>query len=205
MRSYKQIRAEIAKLEREAEAARKAEAASMIDKLKKLIALYGLTAEDVGLDAGARTERRSRPAADAAVRKASAKKSERPATGAASRRTRTSRSAAANGPRGPAPADAPAQADATDTRSDAAQDEASEAASPASKAKPRRARGAQAGAKQAPARKRPAPRKPARKSEQRAESSAPQENGNALPEASAEDSQAPASAGGDTANEASAA
>ena len=49
MKAYKQIRADIAKLEREAEAARKAESAGVVAKIRKLAAEYGLTAADIGL------------------------------------------------------------------------------------------------------------------------------------------------------------
>ena len=51
MRSYQQIRNEIARLEREARAARQAESAAVVAKLRKLIVTYGLTADDIGLDA----------------------------------------------------------------------------------------------------------------------------------------------------------
>ena len=49
MRSYKQIRADIARLEREAEAARKKESGAVAARVRKLIEAHGLTAEDLGL------------------------------------------------------------------------------------------------------------------------------------------------------------
>lgn len=48
MATYKQLQDQIARLQREAETARQAETATVVDKLKKQIALYGLTAADVG-------------------------------------------------------------------------------------------------------------------------------------------------------------
>lgn len=56
-RSLEQINAEIARLQKEAEAVRAAEVADVIAKIKSAIAHYGLTAQDLGL-AG----RRGRPA-----------------------------------------------------------------------------------------------------------------------------------------------
>ena len=76
MKSYKQIRADIAKLEREAEAARKAESASVVAKIRTLAAQYGLTAADIGLD-GVRQEAGSgspgRPSTKAASKKSARK------------------------------------------------------------------------------------------------------------------------------------
>ena len=48
MKSYSDIKAEIAKLEKQAEAARKAEVAGVVGKIKTAIAAYGLTATDLG-------------------------------------------------------------------------------------------------------------------------------------------------------------
>jgi DNA-binding protein H-NS len=52
MKSYSAIKAEIAKLEKQAEAARKAEVAGVVGKIQKAIAAYGLTATDLGFGAG---------------------------------------------------------------------------------------------------------------------------------------------------------
>ena len=60
MRSYKQIRADIAKLEREAEAARRKESSAVAARVRKLVEAHGLTAEDIGLGA-------ARPASRAAT------------------------------------------------------------------------------------------------------------------------------------------
>ena len=81
LRSYKQIRAEIGKLEREADAARQAESAAVVTKLKKLIAQYGLTAADIGLDAFAASGQRAKPAAKRASAKRAARKATRPGAG----------------------------------------------------------------------------------------------------------------------------
>ena len=81
LRSYKQIRAEIAKLEREADAARQAESAAAVTKLKKLIAQYGLTAADIGLEASGASGQRAKPAAKRASAKRAAKKATRPGAG----------------------------------------------------------------------------------------------------------------------------
>ena len=48
MKSYSDIKAEIAKLERQAEAALKTEVAGVVEKIKTAIAAYGLTATDLG-------------------------------------------------------------------------------------------------------------------------------------------------------------
>jgi DNA-binding protein H-NS len=52
MKSYSAIKAEIAKLEKQAEAARKTEIAGVVGKIKTAIAAYGLTATDLGFGAG---------------------------------------------------------------------------------------------------------------------------------------------------------
>src|SRR6266478_212275 len=52
MKSYSAIKAEIAKLEKQAEAARKAEVASVVGRIKKAIVAYGLTATDLGFGGG---------------------------------------------------------------------------------------------------------------------------------------------------------
>jgi len=57
--TYKQLQDQIARLQREAETTKQAEIATVVDRLKKQIALYGLTAADVGFgDAPAAIGRR---------------------------------------------------------------------------------------------------------------------------------------------------
>ena len=63
MKSYKAIRAQIAKLEQQAESMRRNEVKGVIAQVKKTIAEYGLTAAELGLDG-------SRPAGKRAARKA---------------------------------------------------------------------------------------------------------------------------------------
>jgi DNA-binding protein H-NS len=53
MKTYSAIRAEIARLEKRAEARRKSEVAGVIGRIKKAIAAYGLTAADLGFGRGA--------------------------------------------------------------------------------------------------------------------------------------------------------
>ena len=53
MKTYSAIQAEIAKLEKQAEAQRKTEVASVIAKIKEAIAAYALTAADLGFGRGA--------------------------------------------------------------------------------------------------------------------------------------------------------
>jgi DNA-binding protein H-NS len=48
MKSYSDIKAQIAKLERQAEKARKTEIAGVVGRIKQAIAAYGLTARDLG-------------------------------------------------------------------------------------------------------------------------------------------------------------
>ena len=90
MKAYKQIRADIARLEREAEAARKAESAGVVTKIRKLAAEYGLTAADIGLDGDRQQEnssdfgrRSAKTAPKKAARKAAAKKASRSGAGVA--------------------------------------------------------------------------------------------------------------------------
>ncbi len=52
MKTYQSVRAQIAKLEREAEALRRQELKSVIAQVREVIAQYGLTAADLGLGAG---------------------------------------------------------------------------------------------------------------------------------------------------------
>jgi DNA-binding protein H-NS len=53
MKTYSDIKAEIAKLEKQAEALRKTEVAGVVTKIKAAIAAYALTAADLGLGRGA--------------------------------------------------------------------------------------------------------------------------------------------------------
>lgn len=53
MKTYSVIKAEIAKLEKQAEAARKAEVAGVVAKIKTAIAAYDLTADDLGFSRSA--------------------------------------------------------------------------------------------------------------------------------------------------------
>lgn len=52
MKTYSSLQAEIAKLEKEAQALRKAELTKVIAGIKKAVATYGLTATDLGLNGG---------------------------------------------------------------------------------------------------------------------------------------------------------
>jgi len=52
MKTYSAIKAEIAKLEKQAEALRKAEVAGVVAKIKTAIEAYGLTAADLGFGSG---------------------------------------------------------------------------------------------------------------------------------------------------------
>ncbi len=52
MKTYQSVRAQIAKLEREAETLRRQELKSVIAQVREVIAQYGLTAADLGLGAG---------------------------------------------------------------------------------------------------------------------------------------------------------
>ena len=61
LRSYKQIRADIAALEREAAAVRKSESAAIVAKIRKLAEQYDLTAADIGLDASPQAQGAGRP------------------------------------------------------------------------------------------------------------------------------------------------
>jgi DNA-binding protein H-NS len=71
MKTYSQIRAEIAKLEERAEAARKAEVAGVVGRIKQAIAFYGLSASDLGFVNGkipnetGRSRAKDRPAVGA--------------------------------------------------------------------------------------------------------------------------------------------
>ena len=52
MKTYAAIKAEIAKLEKAADAARKTEVAGVVGRIKEAIAAYSLTAQDLGLGLG---------------------------------------------------------------------------------------------------------------------------------------------------------
>ena len=76
MSSYTQLQAQIEKLQKEAEAARKREIAETIANIKHAIKTFGLTAEDLGLTsliggkaAGKRGRKAGRPASAKAGRK----------------------------------------------------------------------------------------------------------------------------------------
>ena len=49
MKTYASIKAEIAKLEKQAESAKRAEVAGVVARIKEAIAAYALTAHDLGL------------------------------------------------------------------------------------------------------------------------------------------------------------
>ena len=87
MNSYKQIQAQIARLQRDADEARKTEIATVVEKLKKSIALYGLTAADIGLDDAGRSSTRKgavgKAAGKPAGRKTASAKTGRPGAGVA--------------------------------------------------------------------------------------------------------------------------
>ena len=73
MRSYKQIRADIAALEREAAAVRKSESAAIVAKIRKLAEQYDLTAADIGLDAAPQAQGAGRPSAKPAAKSTAGK------------------------------------------------------------------------------------------------------------------------------------
>lgn len=53
-KTYKELKQQIAELERQAEAARQAELAEVVAEIRQKIADYGLTAADLGLDSATR-------------------------------------------------------------------------------------------------------------------------------------------------------
>lgn len=65
MKTYADIKSEIARLEKQAEALRKSEVAEVIAKIKQAIKAYGLTAGDLGLGRGAAKTARTTPAKSA--------------------------------------------------------------------------------------------------------------------------------------------
>jgi DNA-binding protein H-NS len=89
LKSYKQIRAELDRLQREAESVRKAELAGVIARARKTIEEYGLTATDLGLDtaaaaAGAPDKPATKSASKSVSRKAPGKKAAAKKAGRAS-------------------------------------------------------------------------------------------------------------------------
>jgi DNA-binding protein H-NS len=66
MKTYQSVRAQIAKLEQEAEALRRQELKSVIAQVREVIAQYGLTAADLGLAGGRRVVRTGKPSRAAA-------------------------------------------------------------------------------------------------------------------------------------------
>jgi len=85
-KSYQQIQAQIAALQKEADVARKREVQNVIRDIKASIALYGLTTEDLGLD-GAKPAAPKKRAASQANAKA-ANRTQKPV--AATKKTRVS-------------------------------------------------------------------------------------------------------------------
>lgn len=81
MKSYKALRAQIAKLEQQAESLRHNEVKAVIAQLRKTIAEYGLTAAELGLDGGKPAPRRGRKSAPARRASAGAPKYRDPKTG----------------------------------------------------------------------------------------------------------------------------
>ena len=82
MSSYTQLQAQIEKLQKEAEAARKREIAETIANIKHAIKTFGLTAEDLGLSSliggKAAGKRGRKPGRPASVTKAGAKRGRKP-------------------------------------------------------------------------------------------------------------------------------
>lgn len=74
-KTYAEIQAEIARLQQEAEAVREAEVAGVIERMREAIAVYGITAQDLGLSGGGSVAApRGRKAGPAAKRSAKAGK-----------------------------------------------------------------------------------------------------------------------------------
>jgi DNA-binding protein H-NS len=70
MKSYSAIKAEIAKLEKQAKAALRSEVAGVVEKIKKAIEAYGLTAADLGFGGGKTKKHASTRRARAATKAA---------------------------------------------------------------------------------------------------------------------------------------
>ena len=60
VKTYAEIKTEIVKLERQAEALRKSEVAGVVSRIKEAITAYGLTAADLGLGSSDRPQRNAR-------------------------------------------------------------------------------------------------------------------------------------------------
>jgi len=102
MSSYTQLQAQIEKLQKEAEAARKREIAETIANIKQAIKVFGLTAEDLGLTAlmggkGAGKKRGRKPGRPVSATKAGARRGRKPgrpakaATKAGTKKTKKTR------------------------------------------------------------------------------------------------------------------
>ena len=86
MSSYTQLQAQIEKLQKEAEAARKREIAETIANIKHAIKTFGLTAEDLGLTSLiGKASKRGRKAGRPAAAKAGAKLGRKPGRPAAAK------------------------------------------------------------------------------------------------------------------------
>jgi DNA-binding protein H-NS len=123
MSQYIQIQAQIEQLQKEAEAARKREIAETIANIKKAIHVFGLTAEDLGLDGLIKGKRGRNPgktaAKKSAAKKAGAKRRGRPpkADSAAKRGPKAGSKSGAKGKAAKASAKAPKKRAAKDKRS----------------------------------------------------------------------------------------
>lgn len=87
MSSYSQLQAQIEKLQKEAEAARKREIAETIANIKHAIKTFGLTAEDLGLTSliGGKGSKRGRKPGRPAAARAGAKRGRKPGRPAAAK------------------------------------------------------------------------------------------------------------------------
>jgi DNA-binding protein H-NS len=65
-KTYQQIQEQIAQLTRQAELARKEEIAGVVSRIKEAIAVYGLTAADLGFAGGRKSKKVEAPAPKAA-------------------------------------------------------------------------------------------------------------------------------------------
>jgi len=64
VKTYAQIKAEIARLEKQAENTRKAEIAGVVGRIKEAIAAYGLTAADLGFGKGSAADKSAKKASN---------------------------------------------------------------------------------------------------------------------------------------------